>query len=552
MKKRVFVSGLSILLMLSIAACSGEILLDFPTVEVEPGEAALMTEAPATDIEQAPNSSSAVTGSLDVGSLESLQDAYIRIYEKVLPSVVSISVLKTVTSSGLQLPEIPFEFDVPQDEQPFEYLETAAGSGFVWDSEGHIVTNNHVVEGADVIRVIFADGRSELAELVGANSDGDLAVLKVNLPAEELTPIAVSDSTIVKVGQIAVAIGNPFQLASSMTTGIVSGVGRSLPIASTDGSGQYYSIPDVIQTDAAINPGNSGGVLVDIDGGLIGVTTAIESPVRANSGVGYVIPSVIVSKIVPILIKDGEFQQPWIGISGHDMIPEIAKLMDLDLKQGGALVLNVTAGSPAEAAGLLGSSIEASVDRVDILIGGDVIISADGIPVNDFEDLVAFLARYTIVGQTISLDVIRNGEEVNVDLTLAARPEEQTSETAPDPEDISSGAWLGIFGQDVTGAIVDAMELPTDTTGVLIEKITAGSPADDAGLRGSFKPTMIDGVEVLIGGDVITAVENTEIGSMQDLTGIINSNDPGTKLTISILRDGKNLTVAVTLGEKPQ
>ncbi|MDO9545817.1 MAG: trypsin-like peptidase domain-containing protein [Pelolinea sp.] len=542
MKKKVLITGLSFLLILSMAACSGEIQLDFPTAE-----------APTTDNEQAPSSGDAATGPLDLGSLSTLQDAYITIYDRVLPSVVSISVSKTVTSSGLQFPETPFGFDQPQEEQPFEYQENTAGSGFIWDSAGHIVTNNHVVESAEVIRVVFADGRSELAELVGADSDSDLAVLKVNLPANELTPIAVSDSTKVKVGQIAVAIGNPFQLASSMTTGIVSGVGRSLPIASTDGSGQYYSIPDVIQTDAAINPGNSGGVLVDIDGSLIGVTTAIESPVRANSGVGYVIPSVIVSKIVPILIKEGEFQQPWIGISGRDMIPEIAKLMDLTLKQGGALVIDVTAGSPADKAGLLGSSIEVTIDGINILVGGDVITSADGIPVNDFEDLVAFLARYTVVGQTISLTILRDGEVVNVDLTLAARPSTQPSADEPTkPEEISKGAWLGIFGQDVTSAIAEAMDISTTTTGVLIEKITAGSPADDAGLRGSFKPTKIDGVEVLIGGDVITAVDDEEISSMQELFSIINRADPGTELVFSILRDGESLTIAITLGEKPE
>ena len=552
MKKRIIITGLGILLIFSMAACSGEIQLGFPTADVEPGESAPLIEAPAINAEQAPASGSAATGSLDAGSLETLQNAYIHIYEKVLPSVVSISASKTITSSSLQLPGVPNGFNVPQDDEPFEYQEFAVGSGFVWDSAGHIVTNNHVIQGADVIRVIFADGRSELADLIGANSDGDLAVLKVDLPVSELTPIAVSDSTKVKVGQIAVAIGNPFQLASSMTTGIVSGVGRSLPISSTDGSGQYYSIPDVIQTDTAINPGNSGGVLVDIYGGLIGITTAIESPVRANSGVGYVIPSVIVSKIVPILIEDGEYQQPWIGITGRDMIPEIAKLMNLDPRQGGALVININAGSPAEKAGLLGSSMEGTVDGVGIFVGGDVITSADGIPVNDFEDLVAFLARYSIVGQTISLNVIRNGEEVTVDVTLAARPEAQTIEAAPKPEEVSNGAWLGILGQDMTSAISEAMELPTTTSGALIEKITAGSPADEAGLHGSYKPTMIDGVEVLIGGDVITAVDDAEIGSMSELVSIINRADPGTEVSLSILRDGKEQTIIMTLGEKPE
>ena len=526
MKKKVFISGLSILLVLSIAACSGSIQSEYAE-RTEP---------------------------TDLNRLVSLQDAYISIYEDVLPSVVSISVTKTIIGTGFEIPEIPFDFDFnpPPDDEPFEYQESAAGSGFVWDTNGHIVTNNHVVDDGDVIRVDFSDGRSVLAELVGTDADSDLAVLKVDLPADDLAPISVSDSTKVKVGQIAIAIGNPFQLESSMTTGIISGIGRSLPIAPTDGSRFSYSIPDVIQTDAAINPGNSGGVLVDINGGLIGVTTAIESPVRANAGVGYVIPSVIVKKVVPILIRDGKFEQPWIGIHGGDMIPEYAELMDLDPKQGGTLVKDVLPDSPAEKSGLLGSTIEGTVDGLDVRVGGDVIIAADGIPVNDFEDLVAFLARHTIVGQTITLTVIRDGEEINLDLTLAARPVQQTIEEITEPEEISGSAWLGIYGQALTSEIAEAMELPEETIGVLIEKITANSPADEAGLRGSYKPFEINGEEVLIGGDIITSVDETDIGSLQEFTKILNNREPGTTLSLSVLREGEEITIDVTLGERPE
>ena len=317
MKKKVFISGLSLLLMFSIAACSGSIQLEIPTAEAEQSEESSPSDLVSESDQILPENTDK-EGTLELTNLMSLQDAYISIYENVLPSVVSISVTKTVIGSGFEIPETPFDYDfnAPPDDEPFEYKESVAGSGFVWDSDGHIITNNHVIESGEVIRVSFSDGHSVLAELVGADAASDLAVLKVDLPANSLVPISISDSRKVKVGQIAVAIGNPFQLESSMTTGVISGIGRSLPLISTDGSGLYYSIPDVIQTDAAINPGNSGGVLVDISGGLIGVTTAIESPVRANAGVGYVIPSVIVEKIVPILIKDGKFEQPWIGISG--------------------------------------------------------------------------------------------------------------------------------------------------------------------------------------------------------------------------------------------
>ncbi len=552
MKKKVFISGLSLLLVFSIAACSGSIQLELPTAEAKQSEESSPSDS-ASESEQIISENTDKEGTLELTNLMSLQDAYISIYENVLPSVVSISVTKTVIGSGFENPETPFDYDfnAPPDNEPFEYKESVAGSGFVWDTDGHIITNNHVIESGEVIRVSFSDGRSVLAELVGADAASDLAVLKVDLPANSLVPISISDSTKVKVGQIAVAIGNPFQLESSMTTGVISGIGRSLPLISTDGSGLYYSIPDVIQTDAAINPGNSGGVLVDISGGLIGVTTAIESPVRANAGVGYVIPSVIVEKIVPILIKDGKFEQPWIGISGRDMIPEYAELMELDLEQSGALVIDVTTDSPAEKAGLSGSTIEKTVDGVEVLKGGDVIIAADGIPVNDFEDLVAFLARHTIVGQTITLTVIQDSEEIDLELTLAARPVQQTTEETTEPEEISGGAWMGIYGQDLINEIAEAMDLPDKTSGMLIEKVTAGSPADNAGLRGSYKPIEINGEEVLIGGDIITAVDGSDMSEMQQLADIIARSESGTILSLSILRDGEEITIDVTLEERP-
>ena len=229
------------------------------------------------------------------------------------------------------------------------------------------------------------------------------------------------------------AIGNPFGLDWTLTTGIVSALDRSL-------SGDNNTIEHLIQTDAAINPGNSGGPLVDIEGRLIGVTTAIESPVRANAGVGYVIPSIIVSKVVPILISDGDYQQPWIGISGRDLTPESAVAMDLRSSQQGALVIEVTPNSPAAEAGLIGSAKEIEIDGQQVLVGGDVITTVDGRPINDFEDLVAFLARYALVGQTINLEVLRNGETVKVPLTLAARPGQETQQAAA----LDDAAWLGI------------------------------------------------------------------------------------------------------------
>jgi len=214
-------------------------------------------------------------------------------------------------------------------------------------------------------------------------------------------------------------------------------------------------------------------------------------------------------------------------------------------------VIDVSADSPAEEAGLSGSTIEKTVDGVEVLVGGDVIIAADGIPVNDFEDLVAFLARHTIVGQTITLTIIRDSEEIDIGLTLAARPVQQITEETTKPEEISGGAWMGIYGQDLINEIAEAMDLPEKTSGVLIEKITAGSPADEAGLRGSYKPIEINGKEVLIGGDIITAVDGSDISEMQELADIITGSESGTTLSLSILRDGEEIVMDVTLEQRP-
>jgi len=550
MKKKVIVGIISVLLVLSLSACNGALQIEIPGLEnlqLEPLVEQSDDEPgsdPAEDLPAPPPPPQP----LNLDNLESLQAAYIEIYEKVIPSVVSISSTRMVEGAGFgDLPDLPFEFDGP--DQDFQFPSSSSGSGFVWDTEGHIVTNNHVIEDGDVIRVNFFDGRSVVADLVGADADSDLAVLKVDLPAEELVPISVSDSTQIKVGQIAVAIGNPFNLQSSMTTGIVSGIGRSLSIGSADGSGLYYSIPDVIQTDTAINPGNSGGPLVDINGGLIGVTTAIESPVRANSGVGYVIPSVIVNKVVPLLIRDGQYLQPWIGISGFDLTPEYAQLMDLDPAQKGALVQEVQPNSPAEEAGLIGSTIEGEVDGIPVTFGGDVIVAADGGPIEDFEDLVAFLARKTIVGQTITLTVLRDGEMFDLDLTLQARPGSGTVDETLQPEEVGNDAWLGIAGVTINAELASSMELPEDTAGVLIQTITAESPADEAGLRGSYKPVEIDGQEVMVGGDVIIRVDRQAVTSIEELVDVINASEPGDEVSLSILRDGRTLRISVTLGE---
>lgn len=545
MHKKAFNMIVSVLVISALAACNGNVKIDLPSPTSQPTAQAAPTEAAPIE-----NTAQPSTAPVD---LVNLQTAYEKIYEKVLPSVVSITVSKNITQTFATIPGLPDGFDFGEEQQQTPGLQVyGAGSGFVWDKDGHIVTNNHVIDGAELIRINLSNGNSVIATLVGSDPQSDLAVLKIDLPAEELQPIEVADSTQAKIGQIVVAIGNPFQLSSSMTTGIISGLNRSLPLESTDASGLTYTIPDVIQTDAAINPGNSGGVLVDIEGKLLGVTTAIESPVRANSGVGYVVPSVIVKKLVPILIKDGSYQQPWIGISGLSLSPEVAEAIDLDRTQRGALITEITIDSPADKAGLLGSAKTAKIDGQDVNVGGDIITAADSKPVNDFEDLVAFLARYTVVGQTINLTILRDGKTIEVPLTLEARPSQDATKTTITPQETSSGAFLGIQGTSLTPEIAQAMNLDADTVGALVLEVPAGGPADKAGIKGSFKSFESNGQQVMIGGDIITAVDGTSVNGFKNLVAVLAGYKPGDEVEITLLRDGKSMSVQVVLGEKPK
>jgi serine protease Do len=470
-----------------------------------------------------------------------------QIYEQVNPSVVNIRVVKRVTAQDmidLQNPNFPF-FNLPQgqDQNPKQY-QSGLGSGFVWDRQGHIVTNNHVVEGADKIEVTFNDGTILPAELVGADPDSDLAVLKVDLPTG-ISPLQLADSDALKVGQLAIAIGNPFGLEGTMTVGIVSALGRSLP--TNDGLGPSYTIPDIIQTDAPINPGNSGGVLVNDQGLAIGVTAAIESSIGQNAGIGFAIPSAIVQKVVPVLIADGHFDHSWLGISGTSLIPDLATPMDLDANQRGVLVIDVMPDSPAEQAGLQGSTRQIEIDGTQVRVGGDVIVAIDGQSLREIDDLIAYLAGKTEVGQKVELTILKNGKEETLSVTLAARPsaEENTLSQANDTQ----GSHLGIYGLDVNDAIAQAMDLPKDTQGVLVEQVEAGSSADKAGIQGSYKPLTIAGQDILVGGDIITAIDGQSVTGIQELRTILSQMESGQEVSLSILRDGNEIEVPLTLGQ---
>jgi S1-C subfamily serine protease len=354
-----------------------------------------------------PSQSSSVTSTttqpgLSTASPTDLEALIESIYDRVNPSVVNVQVT------------LPASLSNP-------VASGALGSGFVWDNQGDIVTNNHVVNGASRITVTFYDGTIVDASLVGADSDSDLAVIRVNTGSPQLQPVTVADSTQLKVGQLAVAIGNPFGLQNTLTVGFVSGLGRVLP-ANLNAIGPSYSIPDIIQTDAAINPGNSGGVLLDNTGAVIGVTSSIETTSGSSSGVGFAIPSAIVEQVVPALIKTGHYDHPYLGVSVTSLNPDLASAMNLPSNQRGALVETVTAGSPADKAGLQASQNQVTISGQQVSVGGDVIVAYNGQTIKSSDDLVTFLARSGSVGQTISLSVLRGGKQIQVQVTLAARP----------------------------------------------------------------------------------------------------------------------------------
>lgn len=324
-----------------------------------------------------------------------LELALIDVYERVNPSVVFI----VVEAGGIEL---------------------NSGSGFVYDEQGHIITNNHVVENGDAYEVVFSDGSRRRAERVGSDADSDLAVIRVEPLPDGVQPVTLGDSAALRVGQIVVAIGNPFGEQSSLSMGVVSGLGRRIPSA-RETPGGTFSLPEVIQTDAPINPGNSGGPLLNLQGEVIGVNSAIRSDTGFNSGVGFAIPVKAVERVAPALIRDGSYSYPYIGVT------TLPAGIDLDLQEAlalpqasGVYVTGLTAGGPAERAGLIAAP--AGQGPIGAGPGGDLIVAIDDREVQDFHDLISYLVFETEVGQTVQVTVLREGGRVVIPVTLGQRP----------------------------------------------------------------------------------------------------------------------------------
>lgn len=329
--------------------------------------------------------------------VQSEQDLLVNMYTRVNPAVVNIT---TYAGQGGQV------------------LPLGEGSGFVYDSAGHIVTNAHVVQGADQVEVTFSDGLIRDGEVVGEDLDSDLAVVKVESLPEGVQPLPLGSMEDLAVGQTVIAIGNPFGLEGTLTQGIISALGRTIPALS------QFSIPQSIQTDAAINPGNSGGPLLNLQGEVIGVNAQIETggTSRSNSGVGFAIPVSVLERVIPALIEQGHYEWPWLGVRGSTVTPTLVKAMQLPVEQG-AYIAEVLPGGPAEDANLRGASEPVTVEGRSEEIGGDVVTGIDGQQVNTFDDLLYYIALEHRPGDTVELTVLRDGETMTVNVTLEARPQ---------------------------------------------------------------------------------------------------------------------------------
>lgn len=371
------------LLLLSSVACN---LSELATLMTEPTESA-PAEAPQTIVvEVTPTPLLAVQPE----GVDVEEQVVINVYARVSPAVVCITA-------------------------PQQFGE-CIGSGFVIDKEGHVVTNNHVAEAADELLITLADEHTVEAQVVGTDPGSDLAVLVMDVLPQDLATVDLGESSTLQVGQRAIAIGNPFGLERTITTGIISSLGRTLNRYDSN-----FQIAQVIQTDAAINPGNSGGPLLDSQGRVIGVNSAIFSTSGVSSGVGFAIPVDIVKRVVPELIAHGRYRHTWLGITGRTITPEIVEAEDLPVETG-VLIFEVELDSPADKAGLRGGDQQVTISGIPMLSGGDIVIAIDGMSVNSFDDIVNYLASQTSVGDVVVLKIVRGGQEIELEVTLEERP----------------------------------------------------------------------------------------------------------------------------------
>jgi 2-alkenal reductase len=440
--KKLLVSGLTALTLVAAVACSGDASPTATNVVVEPkseqvavsdssesqpvGTAAIdrleveISDGPADSLTSgAPGKNADIAGNSIPAAFDGdpddapIGDAVPEVASPE-PEVIELTAADIVAAQEEHLAEL-YETTV----QSVVFIVTGtiqgvgSGSGFVWDEDGHIVTNYHVIQGANELVVKFFNGREYRADIVAFDPAADLAVIKLIDVEHELVPIAIGNSSELRPGETAIALGNPFGEEFTMTTGIVSAVTRTL-----DSGFSSYSIPSVIQTDAAINPGNSGGPLLDMNGAVIGVNTQIKSETRQSSGVGFAVPVDLVKRVVPSLIEFGQHTYPLMGISGNEVNLSLRENVGLAGDVVGAYVTSVTPGGPADNAGIRGDS---GTQFSGLNYDGDVIVSINSVRMNSMDDLIGYLALNTEPGEEIVVGVARDGVEIAISMTLGAR-----------------------------------------------------------------------------------------------------------------------------------
>jgi serine protease Do len=434
---------------------------------------------------------------------------------------------------------------ISSEDETTELLGSRLGSGFVYDKNGHIITNNHVTAGGKDLHITFSDGTIYTGKVIGSDPHSDLAILLIDdVPKEKLFPLTLGNSSNLIVGQTVAAVGNPFGLSGSLTEGIISGLGRLLPstpenIFGTDNRVASFSIPDIIQTDAAINPGNSGGPLLNLNGEVIGINSAIFSNTGVYAGVGFAIPSNTLKKVIPELLKNGSYPHPWLGITGVDVTPDIAKKMNLTEARG-FLVIDVNSNGPADKAGIRGGDKIDTIDGREVELGGDIILAIDGKPVRKIDDILSHLEREKSVGDNISLTIIRDGIVQEKTTVLQARPDSETLISS------SQHPSLGITGIDVTPDIAKKMNL-TEARGFLVIDVNSNGPADKAGIRGGYIVEIINNTQYRLGGDVIVGIDNQSINSVSDITNYLMNKKEGDVIKLKIVRDNEMLNIPVNL-----
>ncbi|MGH9982826.1 MAG: trypsin-like peptidase domain-containing protein [Nitrososphaeraceae archaeon] len=520
---------------------------------------------------------------LDYRTTADVKAQLLRIQGPIKPSN-AIQITNHVSSNPPRLTNITNLFDkvdqsVVQVTGSSQTLGSVLGSGFVYDEEGHIITNYHVISGIgqtaegigsengeNRFTITFLNGSVYNARVIGTDADSDLAVLKItdDITMTELVPLPIGNSSDIEVGQSVVAIGNPFGLSGSMTEGIISGLGRlltpqpTLPLPGEENPFipfQYdipptFSIPNIIQTDAAINPGNSGGPLLNTRGEVIGVNTAIFSNTGLYSGVGFAIPSNMVKKVVPSLISTGSYDHPYLGIAGTDLTSDISERIGLPTNNtGGFLITQVTEASPADQAGLRGGDVSTNVNGREVELGGDVITGVDNVTVRKIDDLISYLEREKSVGDTVNLTIFRDSKKQQIDVTLAARPSEGREAQLQQQRQQQTGRpSLGITGINITPEIAQSMSLTQIRNGFLVIDVASGGPADDADIRGGYRVAQFNGTQIELGGDVIIGIDNVNVRSIEDIQSYLNTKDVGDLVELTIIKDDQQMRIPVTLG----